>query len=72
MIVLGSSIVGVSKDSLPAHSLGEGRRLLRELAANCDLLSEISEGSELGVPERNRITGPTFELARNLKSLMSI
>lgn len=72
VIVLGSSIVGVSKDSLPAHSLGEGRRLLRELAANCDLLSEISEGSELGVPERNRITGPTFELARNLKSLMSI
>ncbi|KAL7412917.1 hypothetical protein BDY24DRAFT_391588 [Mrakia frigida] len=74
VIVLGSSIVGVSKDSLPLRSLGEGRRLLRELAGNCDALSELSEGGEeeMGKGKRNRIAQTTFELAKNLKNLMNL
>lgn len=74
MIVIGSSIVGVSKDSLPLRSLGEGRRLLRELAGHCEVLSELSEGGEeeMGKERRNKVAQTTFELAKGLKSLMNL
>lgn len=64
VIVIGSSIVGVSKDSLPLRAVGEGRRLLRALAGNCELLSELSEGEEMGKDVRNQIATTTFELAK--------
>lgn len=62
--MIGSSIVGVSKDSLPLRAVGEGRRLLRALAQNCDLLSELSEGEDMGKDVRNQIAQTTFELAK--------
>jgi len=64
VIVIGSSIVGVSKDSLPLRAVGEGRRLLRALAGNCELLSELSEGEDMGKDVRNQIASTTFELAK--------
>jgi hypothetical protein len=77
VIVLGSSIVGVSKDALPRSSLAEGRRLLREVAGCCERLSECGErgrdGREDGKEWRNEVAGTTFELVRvSIRAIISL
>lgn len=64
VIVVGSSIVSVSTDTLPRRSTGERQQLFRVLAGNCEELSQLSESSDMGKDTRNKIAAGTFDLAK--------
>ncbi|KDQ11966.1 hypothetical protein BOTBODRAFT_113544 [Botryobasidium botryosum FD-172 SS1] len=72
IITIVSSIVAVSKDSLPAASVPQGEDLLRELSENCNKLSEMQAVSELTKPTRQTMQYSCFGVAKAMKELLKL
>jgi len=72
IITIVSSIVAVSKDSLPAASVHQGEDLLRELSENCNKLSEMQAVSELTKPTRQTMQYSCFGVAKAMKELLKL
>ena len=72
VIAIGSSIVAVSTDSLPASLRPEGDGLLKDLVENTDKLSEAQSQPEFTKVIRQQIASASFGLAKSLKALMKL
>jgi hypothetical protein len=73
IITIVSSIVAISKDALPVSSRDEGDGILRDLADNCDKLSEMqSQSSSTAVfnkQTKQSMASASFGVAKSLKQL---
>ncbi|SGY30973.1 BQ5605_C002g01197 [Microbotryum silenes-dioicae] len=78
IITIVSSIVAISRDALPLHSRPESEGILRDLAENCDRLSEMqSLAASGGGPNstafnkqtKQSMASASFGVAKSLKQL---
>jgi len=75
VIAIASSIVAVSRNSLPPNLKAEGDALLRDLVNNTNKLSEAQEhahGVAFEKNSRQAIASASFGVAKSLKSLMKL
>ena len=76
IITIVSSICAISKDALPNHSRAEGDEILRDLADNCDRLSEMqSQESSTTVftkQTKQAMASASFGVAKSLKALNAL
>ena len=66
IITIVSSIVAVSKESLPTASRAQGDEILRELVGNCDRLSEMQSQTEAAFTKQTKqaVASASFGVAK--------
>ncbi|GAA99087.1 uncharacterized protein L969DRAFT_94269 [Mixia osmundae IAM 14324] len=71
IITIVSSIVAISKESLPAHLRNEGEDILQDLQTNCEQLSDLqtSDQGEFTKQMKQSMAKASFGVAKALKSL---
>ncbi|KAG8687480.1 component of the polarisome [Ceratobasidium sp. 394] len=72
IITIVSSIVAVSKDSLPRGGVKQGLEIIGQLSEQCDRLSELQGRAELSKQERQTMASNSFGVAKAMKELMKL
>ncbi|KAG9088464.1 component of the polarisome [Ceratobasidium sp. 370] len=72
IITIVSSIVAVSKDSLPRGGVKQGLDIIGQLSEQCDRLSELQGRAELSKQERQTMASNSFGVAKAMKELMKL
>ncbi|QRV84135.1 hypothetical protein RhiJN_12151 [Ceratobasidium sp. AG-Ba] len=72
IITIVSSIIAVSKDSLPRGQAKQGMEIVAQLTEQCGRLSELQGKAELNKTERQTIASNSFGVAKAMKELMKL
>ncbi|KAG8703772.1 component of the polarisome [Ceratobasidium sp. 395] len=72
IITIVSSIVAVSKESLPKGGVRQGMEIIGQLTEQCDRLSELQGRGELSKQERQTMASNSFGVAKAMKELMKL
>ncbi|KAG9120557.1 component of the polarisome [Ceratobasidium sp. 392] len=72
IITIVSSIVAVSKESLPRGGVKQGLEIIGLLTEQCDRLSELQGRAELSKQERQTMASNSFGVAKAMKELMKL
>lgn len=72
IITIVSSIVAVSKESLPRAQAKQGMEIIAQLTEQCGRLSELQGKPELTKVERQTMASNSFGVAKAMKELMKL
>ncbi|CAE7230326.1 unnamed protein product [Rhizoctonia solani] len=72
IISIVSSIIAVSKESLPRASVRQGTDIVSQLSEQCDRLSELQGRTELTKQDRQTMAANAFGIAKAMKELMKL
>ncbi|KAG8752017.1 component of the polarisome, partial [Ceratobasidium sp. 423] len=72
IISIVSSIIAVSKESLPRASARQGTDIVSQLSEQCDRLSELQGRAELTKQDRQTMAANAFGVAKAMKELMKL
>ncbi|ELU42144.1 cell polarity protein [Rhizoctonia solani AG-1 IA] len=72
IISIVSSIIAVSKESLPRASVRQGTEIVSQLSEQCDRLSELQGRVELTKQDRQAMAANAFGVAKAMKELMKL
>ena len=72
IITIVTSIVAVSKESLPRGGVRQGLEIVAQLTEQCDRLSELQGKAELTKTDRQTMASNSFGVAKAMKELMKL
>ncbi|CAE6490316.1 unnamed protein product [Rhizoctonia solani] len=72
IISIVSSIIAVSKESLPRASVRQGTDIISQLSDQCDRLSDLQGRTELAKQDRQTMAANAFGIAKAMKELMKL